>query len=285
MPADRLLHPKQGHSRKVTLLTDLEYRVWIQYMLSADDFGVMRASAVTLQADSDALAAKKPKVIQNCLDSVVKSGLLTEFEHQGRRYVCQLDWQDWQHVGWPRATVNPPPPADVIAKCSKKTREMFQRRLDKDSPSSREVLPKSLASPRQVPASSSEVLSENSDHSRARETAKANGLRLTASEETTISKAPSDDIASEGGRLLERYQELYRELRKGAHCRVKGSLDWQRACDLLRDWPFARLEKMARVFLTTDEPWIAGTGRDFGVFASKATWCDDRLRAVERQPV
>ena len=53
-----MIHPRLGHSAKVAGLTDFEYRVWNQYLLSADDFGVMRATAVKLQADNDALAER-----------------------------------------------------------------------------------------------------------------------------------------------------------------------------------------------------------------------------------
>lgn len=125
MPADRFFHPRAGHSDKVTKLTDLEYRVWTQYLLSADDFGVMRASAVAIQNDNDALDAKKPKVIQAALERIVLVGLLHVFAHQGRRYVFQHDWQTWQKVEWPRATVHPPPVGDDLAKCDPATRELF----------------------------------------------------------------------------------------------------------------------------------------------------------------
>src|SRR5690242_8264278 len=104
MPQDRLLHPKASRSQKVTSLTDFEYRVWTQYMLSSDDFGVMRLSGVTLQADNDALAAKPARIVQRAFEHLVKVGLIRTFEHQGRVYAYQHDWQEWQKIEYPRAT-------------------------------------------------------------------------------------------------------------------------------------------------------------------------------------
>lgn len=125
MPDDRFLHRRAGHGSKVNLLTDLEYRVWTQYMLSADDFGVMRASAVTLQADNDHLANRPAKVVQRALEVVIKSGLVREFEHQKRRYIYQHDWQFWQKVAYPRTTTNPPPSAEALTGCDDSTRRLF----------------------------------------------------------------------------------------------------------------------------------------------------------------
>ena len=81
--------------------------------------------------------------------------------------------------------------------------------------------------------------------------------------------------------FLERYAELFTLHRHGARTLLRPALDFQRACDLCRTWEDARLEKMAVIFLTTDDEWIASTGRGFGVFVSKASWCDDRLKAWE----
>ena len=93
MPVDRFIHPRLGHSEKVNQLTDLEARVWIQYLLSSDDFGVMRCSSVNLQADNDALARRPKNAVQRALERVLEVGLIQEFEHQGQRFVFQPDWQ------------------------------------------------------------------------------------------------------------------------------------------------------------------------------------------------
>lgn len=122
MPDDRFLHRRAGHSQRVNLLTDLEYRVWTQYMLSADDFGVMRGTHHPIQNDNDHLANRPAKMVQRCIDALVKCGLIRRFEHQGKPYVFQPDWQDWQKVSYPRTTTQPMPPQ---GECSPATRELF----------------------------------------------------------------------------------------------------------------------------------------------------------------
>lgn len=155
MPVDRFFHPRAGHSRKVNSLTDFEFRVWWTYELAADDYGVMRRSAVVLQAANDSLAKRSIRVVDRGLDRVVEVGLLVPFEHQGERYVCQLDWQDFQKVRYPRESHQPSPPAVILAKCSGETSDLFQRRSRNISETD-PILP----------------------HAGARE--EANGLRLTA---------------------------------------------------------------------------------------------------------
>jgi len=273
VPQDRFLHPRLGHSDKVSLLTDLEFRVWVQYILSADDFGVMRKSAVTVQADNDHLANRPQKVVQRCLDALVKARLLRTFEHQQRVYVYQPDWQDFQRIGYPRGTSQPLPAPEQLVDCSPKTRELFKRH----PLNLHETLPKDLP---KIP----ETFSESSPPSRARETAKANGIRLTAPEKDAAAKRAAlveDDLGERGARLLERYGELYATHRHGAHYRARPNLDWTEACDLCRHWDDARLDQLATVFLTTDDSWIAGTDRSFKIFAMKASWADNRLREVE----
>lgn len=125
MPADRFLHPKCGHSHKVNLLTDLEYRVWTQYLMSADDFGVMRCSAVTIQADNDHLANRTVRQIDKALEVIIKSGLVRAFTHQGRRYLYQPNWQVFQKVEYPRATDNPKPDEDAMTLCDELTAALF----------------------------------------------------------------------------------------------------------------------------------------------------------------
>ena len=45
----------------------------------------------------------------------------------------------------------------------------------------------------------------------------------------------------------------------------------------------ARIEKLMRIFLKSDDPWIEQTDRAFVVFARKASWADDRLAQWEHE--
>ena len=96
---------------------------------------------------------------------------------------------------------------------------------------------------------------------------------------TTIADPQAGD---EAARFLDRYQALYREHRHGATLRLRPTLDYQRALELLAVWPFARLEQLAVILLTTDDDWVARTDRGLGIFAARVSWCDGLLAEWEK---
>lgn len=130
MPDDRFLHKRLCQSSKVAKLTDLEFRVWTTYVLIADDYGVMRMSAAALRSGNDAFEHKPARTLDRCLERLVDVGLVRKFQHQGRAYVFQHDWQEFQHVTRPRASVHPVPPLEAIEGCAPETREFLRRRAD-----------------------------------------------------------------------------------------------------------------------------------------------------------
>jgi hypothetical protein len=127
MPADRLFHPRLNHSEKIGKLSHLEFRVWHTYVLAADDYGVVRKSATTFQAASDALDQEPKEVIQAALAKLVTVGLCAVFEHQGRKYLCQLDWQNFQRVKHPRDSSNPLPTAQLVANATPSTQRLWEQ--------------------------------------------------------------------------------------------------------------------------------------------------------------
>lgn len=155
MPDDRMLHRCQGFSSKLATLDHLAYRVWTQYLLSADDFGVCPDSPALIRGANLALAQETEDAIRCALDDIVDVGLVVRFEHQGQPYVCSLEWQDYQSIRWPRTTYYPAPSAEVLPKFSRSTSELFKKH------SARNGAPRSTSG-------------------RASHRLTANGLRLTA---------------------------------------------------------------------------------------------------------
>ena len=126
-------------------------------MLSADDFGILSFSAVSLQADNSALERRSARSILAALTLLVTCGLLRKFDHQRRAYVFQHDWQDWQKVRWPAKTIHPIPPFDGMTPATVALFRIF--------PGGSQVPPKSNGSTSEVLQSTREM---------------ANGLRLAA---------------------------------------------------------------------------------------------------------
>lgn len=130
MPVDRMIHPCMGDSEKVAKLTELEFRVWIVYMLTADDFGVLPLVASKLQGADRALRHKSAKQLTRALESAVSIDLTQAFTHQQEIYVWSATWQKYQRIRYPRReTIYPPPPEATLRALTHKdtapTRDLF----------------------------------------------------------------------------------------------------------------------------------------------------------------
>jgi hypothetical protein len=112
VPDDRLIHKAFGQSEKVNRLTDFERLVWLVYKVAADDFGVMRFSAITLQDGARFLEKRPAKQVMRALESVREVELVLTFQHQDRTYCFDPVWQTWQKITHPRQTKQPIAPAD-----------------------------------------------------------------------------------------------------------------------------------------------------------------------------
>jgi hypothetical protein len=126
---------RAGSSQKLSALTDFEYRVWDQYQLSADDFGIMPCEALQIQADNLALRAPRATAedVQRALERLVDIGLVLCYEHQGRRYIVDPLWQHFQRVQYPKQTMNPAPTRAVLAHCHQWTQALFLQCFGKKS--------------------------------------------------------------------------------------------------------------------------------------------------------
>lgn len=203
MPDDRLIHRRLGRGQRTTSLTDFEFRVWMQYELSADDYGVMLRSAAPIQTDNARFAKESAAKVLRALNHCVEVRLIVPFEHQGLQYVCQPDWQDFQKVRYPRDAHQPCPPAEVLQICTSATQELFSRHPRSGS-----------GNPPQDSGERSEI-DPCLPHARVRET--ANGLRQEADGERRTAAIARRGIG--GGALL---GGSYAEHAKHGACNDRG---------------------------------------------------------------
>lgn len=83
------------------------------------------------------------------------------------------------------------------------------------------------------------------------------------------------------GDFIKRFCELYTKHRHGAKFMVLRQKHVPLIRNLLTVYDFKRLEKMAVVLLTTDEPWVKETDRGIGILSVKASWLDNLLSEYE----
>ena len=127
MPVDRFLHPRIGDSEKVGKLTDMEFRVWIIYMLAADDFGVLPMMASKIQAVDRTLANRRRVQVDRALQTLVSVGLVRSFDHQGQLYIFSPGWQTHQRIRHPRKSHFPKPADSDLITCDRYTIALFDQ--------------------------------------------------------------------------------------------------------------------------------------------------------------
>jgi hypothetical protein len=263
MPDDRLFHKRLGHSQKVASLNDFEDRVWRAYILSADDFGVMRFSAVTLQADHDYLATRPIKTVMRALERVQTVALVNTFEHQNRTYCYSVEWQNYQRVKHPRQTINPKPSDDLLAQCSHATRQLFTFWPGKRKELEEQSETKSASTLRQDFPNPSAILGHLAGAG-TRETAHANGKRLTA----------------DGERLAwfrDRYSELHREWLHGVDYIGNPQADYAECQGFVPKFTDDELEKLMVYWFNTRDKFTEGT-RSIAKFRSRISGMQQELQ-------
>lgn len=131
MPTYRLIEKSAGTGERITQLSHLGFRVWMQYQLSADDFGVCPAEAVKLAGENLALQGEPLKRLQEQIENLIAVGLCGVFQDGSRRYLFQFDWQDYQKIKHPSKTALPPVPDEQLAQCSVSTQALFRDHREK----------------------------------------------------------------------------------------------------------------------------------------------------------
>ena len=111
---------------------------------------------------------------------------------------------------------------------------------------------------------------------------------VRSSESTTTGEVDAD--LDQGGvtnhdisAFIRRFCELYSQHRHGARYVIHRHKHVPIVRTLLHVFPRDRLEKLAVILLTTDEPWVTQTDRGLGILSTKASWLDGLLADYEAE--
>lgn len=273
MPDDRFLHKRLGHSEKISQLTDFEFRVWTQYLVSSDDFGVMRFSAITLQSDCDAFALRSSKQLQKALDRVADAKLIATFPHQGRIYCYQRDWQDWQKVDYPRGTLHPAPP---LGDLSEKTRELFTKHPGGWGKKVRGTSGEGSPNIPQPFAEHSENVPQTFDERSGEITRKPVAVSrkpVACSREPVAEDSPPREEATDRVQaFVDWYSEKHKQLFGVAYMGNPRS-DYERTCEMVGKFTDADLRDGALVWFGQEDKFATDGTRSIPKFASRASDC------------
>lgn len=267
MPDDRFFHKRAGHSEKVNLLTDFEELVWRYYVLSADDFGVMKFSPDRIRADHERAASKPVKVIERALDRVLAVGLVHRFEHQGRAYIYSRNWQQYQKVDYPRDTIEPMPPAGELAACAADTLRLFG--FHPGGKFGREIK-KLLAEGLSLESARIRLLPDDSSDeylrfTRAGALAQANGSGLGNGR-----GSGHDEQTLRVQRFIDRYRDLHQRYLGVAYL-GNPMKDYQAACELVAAFDDGTLDAIAVYGLNDQDPFMSNGTRTIPKLKSRAS--------------
>jgi hypothetical protein len=111
MPRIRTLKPEHRQHRKVGMLSDRQYRLWVGMLTEADDDGRLVAHAEQLRAlVFPYFRSVSAEDIEAALQAIVKLGLVRLYEVRGTRYAVFDSWHEHQRINRPLPSKLPTPP-------------------------------------------------------------------------------------------------------------------------------------------------------------------------------
>jgi hypothetical protein len=278
VPDDRFFHKRAGHSDKVNQLTDFEELVWRYYVLSSDDFGVMRFSPAQIRTDHERAEKRPEKAIQKALETIRGVGLVHTFEHQGRVYCYSRNWQRYQKVDYPRETILPCPPAAELVECEETTRYLFAAH-----PGGKEGRNKRRAFTEQSPNDSAAIQEPASERfllTRAGAKAKAQAKAEEQGSGQGCEEAVEPKTTSErAGEFCEWYADTHLRL-VGVGYIGNPRKDYEAVLRLVSTFADAELRDGALFWFGQNDDFAKNGTRTISKFASRASDCVLQARRV-----
>jgi hypothetical protein len=225
----------------------------------ADDWGCQQGDVFTIKHLVHPTSPRKLPEFETALMHLHNAGLIAWYEVEGKRVVCIRGFAAHQtlkgHDKDGRKRTFPAPPENISD---------FEV-----SAQSRPKLPK--------PA----LRELNLTELKRTEPIRGDGADAPPSEWASDEDLATDVPKAHVGAFIKRFCELYTKHRHGAKFMVLAKKHVPLIRNLLTVYDAKRLEKMAVVLLTTDEPWVKETDRGIGILSVKASWLDNLLSEYE----